>query len=88
MQVKTDKQNNMTQKCLLRLKHQVQIRILKQTAYECMAVFLDILSANIADHIIDTYKYHEAFAYFVDEVEIIMKMLDKKAVNLGVFFFL
>ena len=31
MQVKTDELNDMTQKCLLRLKHQVQIQLLKQT---------------------------------------------------------
>ena len=60
--------NDMTQKCLLRLKHQVQIRILKQTDEECIIVFLDILSANIVDNIIDADIYHEAFAYFVDEV--------------------
>ena len=41
-------------------------------------MFLDINSANIADHIIDAYIYHEAFTYFVDEVEIIMEVLDEK----------
>ena len=41
VQVKTDELNDMTQKYLLRLKHQVQIRIKKQTAEECIVVFLD-----------------------------------------------
>ena len=41
-------------------------------------MFLNILSANIADHIIDTDIYHEAFTYFVDEVERIMEVLDDK----------
>ena len=42
-------------------------------------MFLNIISANIADHIIYADIYHEAFAYFVDEVEIIMEMLDDEA---------
>ena len=42
-------------------------------------MFLDIHSANIADHIIVADIYHEAFAYFVDEVERIMEVLDDKA---------
>ena len=42
-------------------------------------MFLAICSANILDHIIDTDIYHEMFAYFVDEVEIIMEMLDDEA---------
>ena len=41
-------------------------------------MFLNIFSNNISDHIIDAYIYHEAFAYFVDEVEIIMEELDDK----------
>ena len=53
VQVKTYELNDMTQKCLLRLKHQVQIQFPKQTAEECMVVLIDIWSANIADHIID-----------------------------------
>ena len=61
------------------LKHQVQIRLPKKTAEECIVVFLDICSANIADHIIDADIYHEAFAYVVDEVEIIMEVLDDEA---------
>ena len=70
--------NDMTPKCLLRLKHQVQIRLPKQTAEKCIVAFLDVCRANIADHIIDADIYHEAFAYFVDEVEIIMEVLDNK----------
>ena len=77
--MKTDELNYMTKKCLLRLKHQVKIRIPKQTAEECIVVFLNILSANIADHIIDADIYNEAFAYFVDEVEIIIQVLDDEA---------
>ena len=42
-------------------------------------MFLDICSASIADHIIDADIYHEAFTYFVDEVEIIVEVLDDKA---------
>ena len=71
--------NDMTQKCLLRLKHQLYIWILKQNSEECIIVSIDILSANIADNIIDADIYHEAFAYFVDELEIIMEMLDNEA---------
>ena len=57
MQVKTDEMNDTTKKCLLRLKHQVQIRILKKTSEECIVVLLFIRSANIADHIIDANIY-------------------------------
>ena len=39
-------------------------------------MFLDMCGANIADNIIDADIYHEAFVYFVDEVEIIMEVLD------------
>ena len=53
--------NEMTPKCLLRMKHQVQIWLPKQTDEEFIVVFLGIYSANIADHIIDADKYHEAF---------------------------
>ena len=79
VQVKTDELKDMTPKYLLRLKHQVHIWLPKQTAEECIVVFLDICSANIADHIIDTDRYHEVFTYFVDEVEIIMEVLDNEA---------
>ena len=79
VQVKTDEMNDMTQKFLLCLKHQVQIRLPKQTAEECIFLFLNIYSANIADHIIDADIYHEAFSYFVDEMERIMEMLDEEA---------
>ena len=51
--MKIDELNDMTKTFLLRLKHQLQIRFPKQTAEECIVVFLDIRSANIADHIID-----------------------------------
>ena len=50
------------------MKHQVQIRIPKQTSEEFIVVFLNICSANIAYHIIDADIYHEVFAYLVDEV--------------------
>ena len=73
--MKTDEMKYMTQKCLLCLNHQVQIRLLKQTDEECIVVLLNIISANIADHIIDADIYHEAFTYFMDEVEIIIEML-------------
>ena len=63
----------MTNKCLLCLNHQVHIRLPKQTAEEYIVVFLNICSAKIAD------IYHEAFAYFVDKVEIIMEVLDDQA---------
>ena len=43
-----------------------------------MVVFLYICSANIADHIIDEDIYHEAFVYFVDEVEVIMEVLENE----------
>ena len=79
MQVKTDELNDMTQKCLLRLKHQVQIWLPKQITEDCIVMFLNIRSANIAYHIIDVNIYYEAFAYFVDEVEIIMEVLDDEA---------
>ena len=45
----------------------------------CIVVFLDIRSADIVNHVIDADIYHEAFTYFVDEVEIIMEVLDDKA---------
>ena len=77
VQVKTDELNDTNQKCLLNLKHQVQIWLPKQTAEECIVVFLNSCSANIADHIIDADIYPEAFTYFVDEVEGIMEVLDK-----------
>ena len=76
MQVKTDELNYTTQQFLLRLNHQVQIWPPKQTVEECIVMFLDIRSANIADHIIYADIYHEAFAYFVDKVERIMEVLD------------
>ena len=76
--MKKDELNDMNKKCLLRLKHQVQIRIPRQTAEKCISVVLDIHSANIADHIIDADKYHKVFVYFVDEVEIIMEVSDNK----------
>ena len=84
VQVKTDELNDMTQKCLLRLNHQVQIRLLKKTTEECIVVSLNIFSDNIADHIIDTDIYHEAFTYFVDEVEIIMEVLENEAAPIKV----
>ena len=56
----------------------MQIQIPKQTAEEYISMFLNIYSANIADHIIDADIYHEAFTYFVDEVEIIMEVLDNE----------
>ena len=62
MQVKTDELNDMTQNFLLRLKHQVQIWLPKQTAEECIFVFFNICSATIEEHIIDADIYHEAFA--------------------------
>ena len=77
--MKTDKLNEITQKCLLHLKHQVHIQLPKQTDEECIFVLFDILSANIADHIIVSDIYHDAFDYFVDEVAIIMEVLDNKA---------
>ena len=79
MQVKTDELNDMTQKCLLRLNHQVYIRLPKQTTEDCIVMFLNICSANIADHIIDKDIYHEALAYFVDEVERLREALENKA---------
>ena len=60
MPVKTDELNDMTKKYLLRLKHQVKIQILKQTAEECIVVFLDICSANIADNFNDADIYPES----------------------------
>ena len=77
--MKTDELNDMTPKRLLLMKHQVYIKLPKQTTEKCMVVFLEICSANIADHIIDADMYHEVFAYFVDKVEIIMEMLDDEA---------
>ena len=43
-------------------------------------MFLNICSANIADHVIDADICHEAFAYFLDEVEIIIEVLDDDSV--------
>ena len=60
--MKTDELNDMTKKCLLRLKHQVKIRLPKKTAEECIVVLLNIHSANIADHIIDADINDELFA--------------------------
>ena len=77
--MKTDELNDMNKKCPLRLKHQVQTRIPKQTAEECIVVLLDICITNIVDHIIDADIYHEAFAYFEDEVERIMELLENEA---------
>ena len=68
----------MTKRCLLRLKHQVQILLPEQTAEECVVVFLKIRSSNIAYHIIYADIYHAAFVYFLYDVERIMKMLDNK----------
>ena len=61
--MKTNEPNDMTKRCLLRLKQQVKIRIPKQTSEDCIVVVLDIRSANIADHVIDADIYDEAFAY-------------------------
>ena len=77
--METDELNDMTQKWLLSLKHQVQIRLPKQMSEEYIVVFLDICSSNIADHTIDADIYHEAFAYFVVDVERIMEVLDDEA---------
>ena len=54
----------MTQNFLLRLKHQLQIRILKQTAEDYKVVFLDICSANIVDYIITAQLIHDALPIF------------------------
>ena len=77
--MKTDQLNDMTKTFLLRLKDQVKTRLPKQTDEECIVVFLNICSANIADHIIDVDIYDEAFAYFMDEMEIIIQVLDDEA---------
>ena len=77
--MKTDELNDMTQKCLLSLKHQVQIWLPKQTAEDSMFVSINIFIANIVDHIIDADICHEAFTYFVGEVKIIMEVLDDEA---------
>ena len=79
VQVKTDELNEITPKCLLRLKHQVQIRITKKTDEECIVAFLNICSANIAYHIIYEDIYNGVFSYFVDEVERIMEALGDEA---------
>ena len=42
-------------------------------------MLLNIFSANIADHIIDADIYHELFAYFMDEMERIVEVLDNEA---------
>ena len=60
----------------------MQIRLPKITAEECIVVFLNIHSANIADHILDTDIYHEAFTYFVDEVERITEVLENEAAQI------
>ena len=52
----------------------------KKTDEEGIVVFLNICSANIADHVIDADICHEAFAYFLDEVEIIIEVLDDDSV--------
>ena len=44
-------------------------KISADAAEECIVVFLDIRSANIADHIIDADIYDEVFVYFLDELE-------------------
>ena len=49
-------------------------------------MFLNICSANIADHIIDADIYDDAFAYFVDEVERIIQVLDDEATPIKYFF--
>ena len=61
----------------------MHIRIPKQIYEKCIVLFLDIFSANIADHIIDADIYHEAFTYFLDEVKIIMEVLDDKAASVA-----
>ena len=77
--VKIDELNDTTKTILLRLNHQVHIRIPKQTAEDFIFVFLHIHSASIADHIIDADIYDETFAYFVDEVERIIQVLDDES---------
>ena len=77
--MKTDELNDTTKDYLLSLKHQVQIRLPKQTAEECIVVFPDIHSSNIADRIIDVDIYDETFAYLVDTVERIIQVLDYEA---------
>ena len=84
--MKTDELNDMTKKCLLSLKHQVKTQLPKQTVEDCIVVFLDICSAKIADHIIDADIYNEAFAYFVDEVERIIQVLENEATPIEEFF--
>ena len=42
-------------------------------------MFLDICNANIVDHIIDADIYPEVLAYFLDELEIIIEVLDDEA---------
>ena len=49
-------------------------------------MFLNIRSANIAHHIIDADIYDEAFAYFVDDVERIIQVLDDEATPIKYFF--
>ena len=49
-------------------------------------MFLDIHSADIADHIIDADIYDEAFAYSVDEVEIIIQVLEDEASSIEEIF--
>ena len=60
----------------------MQIRLPTQTAEECIVVFPDICSASITKHIIGVDIYYEAFACFLDEVEIIMEVLDDEAVSI------
>ena len=68
------------------MNHQVKIRLPKKTAEGCIVLFLDIRSANISDHIIDADIYDEAFAYFVDEVERIIQVLENEATPIEEFF--
>ena len=67
--MKTDELNDITKTFLLSMKHQVQIRLLKQAAEECIVVFPNIRSAIISYHIIDADIYDEVFVYFLDELE-------------------
>ena len=76
VQVKKDELNLMTPKILLRLKHQVQIQLPEQMDEGFLVVFLDICSATITYHSISADIYHEAFTYFVNEMERIMDVLD------------
>ena len=77
--MKTYELNDITQRRLLQMMHQVHIRIPKKTVEECIIVSLNVRSDNITDHIIDADIYHEAFADFMDEVERMMEVLDNEA---------